>query len=391
MSKAKLFLRIGILVCSFSLFATTSNETFSQDRGHSINASLTHDFVRNISGGKKTGQAYMGLINLDFTLDSQRLNFWKNGEFRIQIQNTYGQKPTKNLIGDLQVLSNIENGTYTYLYQLWYKHTIGDFSILAGKHDMNEVFFTSEFACEYVNSSFGIMPVASLNIPVSIFPNTTLGIVARYDLSSDYDFYAGIYNGRPGELTRSNFGTDLNLKPRNGRFYVSEIHGYYKIAGRPGTYKIGGFYHSGNFDENGENMNPQNGIGGIYLIADQMIFQNSSKENSGLGALMQLGYAPGIATLNDFYLAYGLNYSGLMSKGDKLGLAVAHASVNKSAISTDKEDFAPCETAFELTYRVQLVKHLDIQPDLQYVLNPGMTLANDNAFAGLIRIHWSLN
>ncbi len=69
----------------------------------------------------------------------------------------------------------------------------------------------------------------------------------------------------------------------------------------------------------GENKKPQKGVGGVYLIADQMIFQNSSKENSGLGALFQFGYTPGVATINDFYLAYGLNYSGLFSKHDRMG------------------------------------------------------------------------
>lgn len=97
------------------------------------------------------------------------------------------------------------------LYQLWYKHRIGDFSIFTGKHDLNEVFFTSEFAGEYINSSFGIMPIASLNVPVSIFPGTTLNIIGKYKINSNYDVYAGIYNGRPGALTQSNFGTDFNL------------------------------------------------------------------------------------------------------------------------------------------------------------------------------------
>jgi len=56
-----------------------------------------------------------------------------------------------------------------------------------------------------------------------------------------------------------------------------------------------------------------------------------------------------------------------------------------------KTNVAPCETAFELTYKAQLGKHLIIQPDLQYNINPCMTLEHDNALAGLVRVHWALN
>ena len=391
MSTAKFFLRIGIIICSLAIMTTITPNALAQGEDHTINTSLTHDFAGNLTGGMRTGQAHMGLINLDFSLDSRSLNLWDNGLFRIHIQNTYGQKPTQNLIGDIQVFSNIENGTYTYLYQFWYKHRIGDFSIIAGKHDLNEVFFTSEFAGEYINSSFGIMPIASLNVPVSIFPRTTLGIIGKYKINSKYEVYAGIYNGRPGALTQSNFGTDFNLSLNHGRFYVGEFHIYSQIGDKAGNYKIGGFYHSDEFSGTIQPSQPQKGVGGIYFIADQMIFQNSSAKNSGLGALLQLGYAPGRLNINDFYLAGGFNYSGLFTKQDKMGLALAHASANKSSPSLVQEDCAVCETTLELTYKTNIMKNLVIQPDLQYIIHPGIDTGYDNALAGLLRIHWSLN
>jgi len=384
--KLSIKLSIGIFLISFlcvSVYGQTSENTFE--------ASLTQDVASNMAGGMKTGQAQLGLINLDMALHTNSINLWKNGMLRVHIQNTYGQLPTKNLIGDMQVFSNIENGTYTYLYQLWYKQTIGNFSILAGKHDLNEIFFASEFAGAYVNSSFGIMPVASLNVPVSIFPMTTLGVVANYDFNDTYSIYAGAYNGEPGPLTQSNFGTNLNLNQNNGQFYVGEFHINAKIAEKQGTYKIGAFHHSGEFTNLDNRANTQKGSGGIYFIADQMLLGSMNSPNGGLGMLLQGGYSPDKSSINDFYLAYGLNYHKLFTNTDKMGLAVAHASTNNILLDNNQTKYTMCETAIELTYKYQLANQLIIQPDLQYIIHPGMKSNLDNAFAGIFRIQWTIN
>ncbi|MCF8231998.1 MAG: carbohydrate porin [Bacteroidales bacterium] len=382
-----------IVTAIITLFiATISAELLqAQTKGNSINVSLTHDAVGNLSGGIKTGQAQLGLINLDFSLSTRSMNLWENGTFRIHVQNTYGQKPTESLFGDIQVLSNIENGTYTYLYQFWYQHRLGDFTLLAGKHDLNEVFFTSRLAGEYINSSFGIMPVASLNVPVSIFPRTTLGLVGSYEFDSGTFLKGAIYNGRPGKITHSNFGLDLNLNAENGMFYIAEFEFHGQIGTKPGIYKAGGFHHSGEFPQTPVSQQTRNGSGGLYVIVDQMIVGESFEERHGLGALLQAGYSPSKTGLNDFYVAYGLNYWGLITPKDKLGAALAYASCHNALVGEGNHDYQECETAIELTYKYPFTRHLTVQPDLQYIIHPGMRAAHDNALAGLVRINWSLN
>lgn len=74
-----------------------------------------------------------------------------------------------------------------------------------------------------------------------------------------------------------------------------------------------------------------------------------------------------------------------------MGLALAYASANKSFPSLLQEDNAVCETTLELTYKTNIMKNLVIQPDLQYIINPGIDTGYDNALAALLRIHWSLN
>jgi len=380
------------LILTFCLMLTGYNIN-AQKQNNIIEAGITQDFARNIHGGIQQGQAHLGLINLDFTISTETSDLWKNGTFRLHIQNTHGHTPTENLVGDAQVFSNIENGTYTYLYQIWYKHQFEDFSVLFGKHDLNEEFFASEYGGEYINSSFGIMPVASLNVPVSIFPMTTLGIVSHYDINESMALKAGAYNGMPGDITHTNFGMNLNLHKDNGLFYVGEFHFKDLIPNKPGIYKVGMFHHSGEFNSLDNPTRQQKGSSGIYFIADQLVFTESAENNQGLGTMFQIGYSPTNSSINDFYLAYGLNYKGLFPKraSDVMGLAVAHASINNSLLKNNHKNYETCETAIEFTYKYKALNSLTIQPNIQYIINPGMKSNYNNAFVGMIRIQWNYN
>ena len=363
----------------------------AQENTNAIDASITQDVASNLAGGIQTGQAQLGLINLDFSLTSESMELWNNGTLRIHIQNTYGQKPTEKLVGDAQVFSNIENGNSTYLYQFWYSHRFGKLTVLAGKHDLNETFFTSQLAGEYINSSFGIMPVASLNVPVSIFPATTLGVVGQYEISDQVDVVAGIYNGLPGEITDSNFGTDLNLSGQHGYLYIGELHLRQLSRVLHGTYKLGGFYHSGRFGKLTQSSIKRKGTLGLYLLADQMLYRETPGGSQGLGTFFQLGYVPGKTSLNDTYAALGLNYTGLIPgrPNDQAGVALAHASLNNVLIAAEGSNFASCETVIEFTYKHQLTRNLVLQPDIQYIIHPGMKTHLNNAWAGLFRIQWT--
>jgi len=387
MTQKFLFTRSFIIL----LLAMIAFSSAGQEKDHSLDASITQDITSNMAGGLKTGQAQLGLISLDFTLNTEPMNLWGEGRLRVQIQNTYGQRPAEQLVGDLQVFNNIENGNYTYLHQFWYKQEMGDFWLLAGKHDLNEQFFAGELAGSYINSSFGIMPVASLNVPVSIFPSTTLGLIGHYAIDQKWSFQAAVYNGIPGEITRSNFGMDLNLSLSHGLFYIGEVHLQHLSDWTDGTYKLGVFHHSGFFASLTQPGIKQKGASGIYLLADQKLYNADEGEDKGLGAFMQLGYSPDNSSINDIYGALGFNYRGLLSRDrkDELGLALAQASIHNSLPQMTGYSFYSCETVAELTYQYPLTDQLMIQPDIQYIIHPGMAVQRDNAWAGTLRITWN--
>ncbi|MFC2138831.1 carbohydrate porin, partial [Bacteroidota bacterium] len=354
-------------------------------------AGYVSDIVSNFSGGIKTGSTYLGNIDLAVTLNTESAGLWKSGELFLNMQNTHGGTPTADLVGDLQVFDNIENGGFSYLYQLFYKHSIGKLSVLVGKHDLNAEFFTSDYAGEYINSTFGIMSLAPLNVPVSIFPKTSLGAIIKYDLWDGLAIQAAVYDGDPLDLDADPYSTDFKVNSEEGYMSFIEVHANTVIGSLPGTYKLGSFHHSADFADCSDSMKSHNGNLGAYIIADQMVYKEADDSNQGLGLLFQTGIAPCSKNLNDFYLAFGLNYYGLFPGRDEdvLGIAIAHASISNDLVKNDPDNILKHETVIEFVYGATIHENIAIKPNLQYIINPGADASLSNALAGILRFEIS--
>ena len=88
-------------------------------------ASYIGDNFNNITGGIKTGSVYLGMANLVVLFDFQQAGLWKGAQFYINAANTQGASPSAELLGDLQVASNIEAGNHSYVQEFWLKQALG--------------------------------------------------------------------------------------------------------------------------------------------------------------------------------------------------------------------------------------------------------------------------
>ena len=88
------------------------------------------------------------------------------------------------------------------------------------------------------------------------------------------------------------------------------------------------------------------------------------------------------------YIGCGLNYSGLFSKtaSDILGIGIAYAGTSSEVLGEFSNEFEGYELAVELSYALPLFDNVTLQPDFQYVINPGADKILDNAFLGFIRL-----
>lgn len=329
----------------------------------------------------------MGMLNVSLGLDTEKANLWKNGEFIIHGMNTHGGEPTADLVGDYQTFSNIEAGPGTVMYELLYTHYFNKFSLSAGMHDLNGEFTVTDYGLTFANSSFGITPVGSGTVPVSIFPVITLGVVARYEISDNIKWLGAIYDGDPGDYETNKHSMQWTVNYEEGVLLVSEVQFSNSSESHPGIYRLGGMFHNGLFSNivDGADVRFNHNW---YVMADQMVMPKNDNPDQGLGLFLQVSGAPKQLNFNNFYLGFGLNYMAPFTSrpDDVIGLGIAKANISPemNKIALPGENYTS-ETAIELIYKFQFGDHFALMPEFQYIVNPGANALLDNALVGMLR------
>lgn len=361
----------------------------AQDNDFNIESSYVGEGFSNFAGGIKTGETYLGKLNFGLGFSTTDIGLWSNGEFYTLIENTHGGNPSASFIGDIQVASNIDNGDYTYLYEMWYKHQISNLSVQIGVIDLNANYLVSETGGLFLNSSFGIQPSVSMNMPVPIFPMNALGINLQYQITDAIILQTGLWDGDPGDLDRNPYNVKWKLSKEEGFLSATELHVNHSKNNDNylGTIKFGMLYHSAEFNTIIDSTIFEKGNFEFHLIAEQTLINKPKGEKGKLDAFIQIGYLPD-NTINvlPFYLGAGINYTGLLFKNasDVLGLAIGHVGISKELID-NVPTMQSNETAIELSYAFSISKQITIQPDLQYIINTGADKSLDNAFVGFLR------
>lgn len=376
------FLKKGFMM----LLITNAINGFSQTQDDSkssawqLNAAYKGDLVSNFKGGIATGSTYLGLADLFLHFDAEKAGLWKGGEFLVHGANSHGGEPSANLIGDFQVASNIEAGNHTFLYELWFKQTIGNVTATIGLQDLNAEFASSEGGSLFLNSSFGVHSIISDNILAPIFPLTSQGITLCWNTSEKLSLKTAIYRGCPIDFDANPYNIKWDLNNLDGLLWVTEGQYSWTVNQKKNnTLKAGVFFHQHCPESDVVNSGTGNKLTydyGVYLVGDHRLFSNG---NRGLSVFYQLGVSP--RNDNFGYFGAGCAYTGLLSKKgtDVIGLAIADGMLTKER--------GKDETTFELSYKVQLTPQIYLQPDLQYVVHPGGTdIQLKNATVGLVRL-----
>ena len=211
-----------------------------------IEAALSADFLRNVSGGIEEEGTILGNFDLTIELDTQKVGWWSNGTFFAYfLGNFNSNEGMTNYAGDFQTSSNIEAPEAFRLYEFWYEHAFSDnLSFLVGLHDYNSEFNTLEYGSLFTNSSFGISPDIS-QVGPSIFPSAALAARVAYRPTQNSYILAAVYDGIPGDPNHEK-RTAIEFNSGDGIFSSleagvtdGEAHDeeYYKLA-------LGIWYHS---------------------------------------------------------------------------------------------------------------------------------------------------
>lgn len=379
---------LGLPVCVDAAESPDSNALLQ------IEAAYTGEAWRNVSGGVREDGTYLENIDVIATLDAERAFGWSGTT--LLVSGLYNNDPTLSdrIVGDLQTVSNIDTDGATRLYEAWIERVFGGGAIKVGLIDLNSELDVNETGALFINSSHGIGPDFSQvgeNGP-SIFPITGLGSVMRWDYSERVQARLAVFEGTVGDPDRPH-RTTINLDGDEGTLLAGEVTWRATDASR---YLVGVWRHSGHSaDFADEEVQRRTESLGVYGLAEGALAEHGEHALTGF---LRVGFADSDVHQVSRYIGAGLVWSGpLLASADgeeQLGIAVGNIENGSPFLRAQAEQdstFDCHETAIELTYRVQALSWLALQPDVQYIINPGTDPALDNAWVVGLRfeLSWS--
>jgi porin len=362
----------------------------------------------NLSGGLREGAVFDGLTTASLKLDLQKLFGWPGATFDISALQIHGRGPTPNLTGNLQLISNIEATRSTKLYDLWIEQRLFSerLSIRLGQEGANDELMLSQYATPFLNSSFGYPGLLAVDLP-SGGPNYPLGapfVRIKLQATPQFSLTAAVYTDDPAPpgsgdpQIRDKSGTALRLN--DGALWFGELA--YSVnqdsdaKGLPATYKLGALYTSSTFDDQFYDSQghplasptstgvPRTHSGGfaVYGVVDQMVWKEPGSNGGGIGLFFLGMGAPQSYNLCDLYFEGGMNWIGPFRgrEKDTFGFGAAYLQISPAKrqygnsvifYTGTGSQYSSNETVLEAFYICQLTPWLQLQPDAQYIVNPG--------------------
>ena len=374
------------------------------EEGVEITGGYAMEYMGNPVGGRSQGNTYVHNVLLQLDLDLEKLIGLPKSAFRVMGSQRSGESLSQEHIGNAFSVQQLFGGGETYrLVEVQIYHRLLDdrLNLTYGRLSATDDFMTSPLYCQFVNNAFcGQPPAPFFNLPdgITAYPVATWGARARYEPTPESYFQVGVYDGDPEHGGNNPHGANFALGD-NGTLVLAEA-GYrpnHGLLGHPGAYKLGAYYHSGDFQDVATDVNGNNrlvtglsgkvhsGNSGYYMLVDQVLYREAPRSDQGLSGFFVFTLAPEKSrnTLPYFY-SIGLVYEGLIPSRpkDKTAFGVTTGWFS-DAIRDAQRDAAlerqSTETVIELNHQIQFTPYFYVRPDIQYVVNPNGLGSIDNA------------
>jgi porin len=321
----------------------------------------------------------------------------------------------------LQAANGNEGDDATRLWELWVDQAFdfGRGDVKIGQQSIDNEFMVSEYSGLFVNTMAGwpLVPSDDLYAGGPAYPLSSLGARVQYKPADNATVLAGVFDDNPpGE----GFDNDPQEKDAGGaRFslntgalFIAELQYVTNQplvgemvrpgqAGLPGTYKIGFWYDTAAFGDQrfgtdglslanpASNGAPRahHGNYSVYAVVDQTVWQSGGRNLNLFGRIMA---APDAENLIDFFANGGVTLTAPLPgrDNDTVGIDFGIGRVSSRAAGLDADSGLPrrgTEALIEATYQAQVMPWLVLQPDVQYVVNPGGGVLDPNDFVAGMR------
>ena len=388
-----------------------------QHFGIDLQLGYVSETAHNAQGGVKKLTDYTDQWTFGTTLDLDRLLGAHDAQFQITFTDRNGRNLSDDAgLGTLQQVQEVFGRGQTWrLTQFWYDQKFFDDLLdwKVGRLGFGEDF--ASFSCDFENLTFCGADPGNLvgdyifNWPVSQW-------ATRLKVAIDEFGYVqiGAYDINPKYLNTDPEDAVLPVifSDSTGVMFPVEVAWLPTFANGklPGSYKFGAWVDTSDASDvvnvlgtvaatnPGVPVNQRHGRFGGYINFEQQITRTSTANpKGGLNLFLNAVFADDRTATTDRQIACGLVYTGPFASrpDDDVAFAVGSTHVNdriadaqalENNLGLGPTSVQHSEYVFELYYTLRPVSGLLFRPNLQYVVDPGGTSHNQNAFVMGLKI-----
>ncbi|MBI4578723.1 MAG: carbohydrate porin [Planctomycetes bacterium] len=387
--------------------------------GITLDVGVTQIIQGNAHGGADTKNAfrYSGSTDYTLTLDTGKMGLWPGGTLLLNAETKWGDGIQRKVGALMPVnLDAYKPGfgegcmmtlSEWIMFQALFE---GKVVLVAGKLDGSRAFDRNVFANDERTQFMNAALRNNMIIP-TFLPYTNLGagvVLNPFDWLSIVTAVADT----EGQAKTTGFETTFH-----GPTHTTVIHEWdvkVKPFGLPGNQRVGFVWSSKEFPElqpispfketgpfllsvvgpkifnNLAKLLPyehKNDNVGVYYNFDQYLYTEKDDPTQGIGMFGRFGWARQDVNPVAHFYSIGVGGKGVLPDRDRDTFGVGYYFVD---LSNDMPYWFHSEQGIECYYNVEITPWLHISPDLQVIVNPGGTSANDVSIVYGFRMQMNL-
>jgi porin len=206
-----------------------------------------------------------------------------------------------------------------------------------------------------------------------------LGVRGDWALNKADTLRIAVLNGDGGDPASENrHGLRLNLD-RGALLLIEQQHRFGAASVPTGTARFGAFFHSDAVLNNGSRARGDWGLVGLI----------DHKVTARLAWFWRAGIARNDRSTVPWSIETGFNLSGVIAERNTLGFGVANVDLNSPLHQQSDAPVLRHEIIVETTLTIPISKEVTLQPDLQYIIDPGGTACANDAIVIGLRVNWT--
>ena len=296
-----------------------------------------------------------------------------------------GKGPTERILGDFLAASNSEAYDSVRLFEWWTEARLESWSLRAGALLADAEFAGTGPGGHLINSGFGWPAFISANT-INTGPAyyaAALGLRLAHAGESTTS-RIGVYDGdsfdsASGDDHPNRHGLHYQLDRDQGVFAIAEVVYAPPQAGWRAL--AGAWAHTADFPDLADGST-HDGNHGAYAAVEYAL-AGTPDEPGHVGAHLRAGASPSDRNTVAWSADAALAWRGPVATrpADVLALGVVHAALSSRLPAADFEQ------VYELSYTAELRPGLSLQPDLQYIRQPGADPTRDDALLFILRLN----